>query len=41
MPTPEETLNKLRKLEGNKICPNCEEPAGPMGFGNICGKPSS
>lgn len=35
----ETLLKKIRKLEGNRSCPNCSTPAPTgLGFGNICVK---
>ena len=35
----ENALKKLRKLEGNMVCPNCGTRAPPgIGYGNICVK---
>lgn len=33
---PEAMLKKLRKLESNRICPNCGVEATIVGFGNVC-----
>ena len=33
----EAMLKKIRKMEANRICPNCETPSPTgLGFGNIC-----
>lgn len=35
---PEAILKKLRKLESNRVCPNCGVEATIVGFGNVCVK---
>lgn len=39
MASADAVLRKLRKLEANMICPNCETKApNGVGFGNVCVK---
>eukprot|EP01041_Mallomonas_annulata_P002357 gene2357-4573_t len=33
---PEILLKKIRKLESNKVCPNCGAESSNLGFGNVC-----